>query len=49
MRTEIPAELHPGNDLLDVEIDEDVRERAKEGHRWCNPIWRLKDGSFAEW
>jgi galactonate dehydratase len=35
---------------LGVEIDEDfVRERAKEGHRWRNPIWRHADGSFAEW
>ncbi|UCI26293.1 galactonate dehydratase [Mesorhizobium sp. B2-8-5] len=35
---------------LGVEIDEDyVKERAKEGHRWRNPIWRHKDGSFAEW
>lgn len=35
---------------LGVEIDEAaVREVAKEGHRWRNPIWRHKDGSFAEW
>ncbi|TPI10478.1 galactonate dehydratase [Mesorhizobium sp. B4-1-3] len=35
---------------LGVEIDEDyVKERAKEGHRWRNPVWRHKDGSFAEW
>jgi galactonate dehydratase len=26
-----------------------VIERAKEGHRWRNPIWRHEDGSFAEW
>lgn len=35
---------------IGVEIDEDyVKERAKEGHRWRNPVWRHKDGSFAEW
>ena len=35
---------------LGVDIDEDaVREQAREGHRWRNPIWRQKDGSFAEW
>ncbi|TPN56259.1 galactonate dehydratase [Mesorhizobium sp. B1-1-7] len=40
----------PDGPGLGVEIDEEyVRERAKEGHRWRNPIWRHKDGSFAEW
>jgi galactonate dehydratase len=35
---------------LGVTIDEAaVREAAKEGHRWRNPIWRQRDGSFAEW
>jgi galactonate dehydratase len=35
---------------LGVEIDEAaVREADKDRHRWRNPIWRLKDGSFAEW
>ncbi|MCE3590303.1 D-galactonate dehydratase, partial [Escherichia coli] len=35
---------------LGLEINEEyVIERAKEGHRWRNPIWRHKDGSFAEW
>jgi galactonate dehydratase len=35
---------------LGVTIDEDaVREVHKERHRWRNPIWRHKDGSFAEW
>ena len=28
---------------------EAVRDASKDGHRWRNPIWRLKDGSFAEW
>ena len=26
-----------------------LRERAAEGHRWRNPVWRHPDGSFAEW
>lgn len=26
-----------------------VREAHKDRHRWRNPIWRLPDGSFAEW
>ncbi|AKS31032.1 galactonate dehydratase [Mycolicibacterium goodii] len=35
---------------LGIEINEDyVAERAAEGHRWRNPIWRHADGSFAEW
>lgn len=40
----------PDGPGLGIEIDEDyVRERAREGHRWRNPIWRHRDGSFAEW
>lgn len=35
---------------LGVEIDEDkVRSVSLEPHRWRNDIWRLEDGSFAEW
>jgi galactonate dehydratase len=35
---------------LGVEINEEyVRERAKIGHRWRNPVWRHEDGSVAEW
>jgi galactonate dehydratase len=35
---------------LGIEVNEAyVRERAVEGHRWRNPIWRHADGSFAEW
>ena len=35
---------------LGVEIDEDrVRDIAKSGHDWRNPIWRTPDGGFAEW
>jgi len=35
---------------LGIEVNEAyVRERAVEGHRWRNPVWRHVDGSFAEW
>lgn len=35
---------------LGIEINEDyVKERAKEGHNWKNPVWKHKDGSIAEW
>ena len=35
---------------LGLEMDEDkVREAAKVGHRWRNPLWRLEDGSVTEW
>lgn len=35
---------------LGVEIDEDVvRQYAKVGHSWKNPVWRHADGSVAEW
>ena len=35
---------------LGVVIDEAaVRDVAKDGHRWRNPVWRQHDGSFAEW
>ena len=40
----------PDGPGLGIEVNEDyVIERAKEGHRWRNPVWRHKDGSFAEW
>lgn len=40
----------PDGPGLGIEINEDyVRQRAEVGHRWRNPIWRHKDGSFAEW
>ncbi|HEX8222946.1 MAG TPA: galactonate dehydratase [Allosphingosinicella sp.] len=43
----LPIPTGPG---LGVEIDEAaVREADKDRHRWRNPIWRLDDGSFAEW
>ncbi len=35
---------------LGVEMDEEkIKEGAKIGHNWTNPIWRHEDGSFAEW
>jgi len=35
---------------LGIEIDEArVREMAKIGHRWRNPIWRTADGAITEW
>ena len=39
--------LEPG---LGIKVNEEhVREMAKVGHSWANPIWRRQDGSFAEW
>ncbi|WP_026487389.1 galactonate dehydratase [Caldanaerobius polysaccharolyticus] len=35
---------------LGIEIDEEkVREMAKIGHQWKNPVWRTRDGVVAEW
>jgi galactonate dehydratase len=43
----LPVPTGPG---LGVEIDEAaVREAARDPHRWRNPVWRTRDGSFAEW
>ncbi|MDB5668799.1 MAG: galactonate dehydratase [Alphaproteobacteria bacterium] len=43
----LPIPEGPG---LGIEIDEAaVRAAHAEGHRWRNPVWRYKDGSFAEW
>jgi len=40
----------PSGPGLGIEINEEyVVERAKEGHRWRNPLWRHTDGSVAEW
>jgi galactonate dehydratase len=40
----------PNGPGLGIEVNETyVRERAAEGHRWRNPVWRHADGSFAEW
>lgn len=43
----LPIPEGPG---LGIAIDEEaVREAHKTRHRWRNPVWRQKDGSFAEW
>jgi galactonate dehydratase len=35
---------------LGIEINEDVVRAAHEkGHNWRSPLWRLADGSVAEW
>ena len=40
----------PASPGLGVEINEDVvREKARAGHNWKNPLWRHDDGSVAEW
>lgn len=40
----------PSGPGLGIEVNEEyVRERAQQGHRWRNPVWRHRDGSFAEW
>ena len=40
----------PNGPGLGVEIDEDkVRAANQDPHRWRNIIWRLDDGSYAEW
>jgi len=40
----------PSSPGLGIEVNEDyVKDRARQSHRWRNPIWRHQDGSFAEW
>ena len=40
----------PAGPGLGIEIDEEkVREAARIGHDWRNPVWRNTDGAFAEW
>ena len=40
----------PDKPGLGITIDEAaVREADKDRHRWRNPIWRQRDGSFTEW
>lgn len=35
---------------LGIEVDEErVREAARRGHDWRNPVWRHPDGTVAEW
>ena len=43
----VPLLTAPG---LGIEINEaKVREMAKVGHNWKNPVWRNVDGSVTEW
>lgn len=43
----LPIPEGPG---LGIDIDEPaVREADKDRHRWRNPIWRTRDGNYAEW
>ncbi len=43
----VAVPVEPG---LGIEIDEEkVREAAKVGHHWRNPVWRNEDGTMAEW
>jgi galactonate dehydratase len=40
----------PDGPGLGIEVNEEyVVERAGQGHRWRNPVWRHQDGSVAEW
>ncbi|CAM3630451.1 galactonate dehydratase [Deinococcus saxicola] len=40
----------PAGPGLGIQVNEEVvREMAKVGHRWRNPVWRHDDGSVAEW
>lgn len=40
----------PDGPGLGISVDENVvREADRNRHRWRNPVWRLADGSFAEW
>ncbi|MDQ0160477.1 hypothetical protein J2S77_002481 [Alkalibacillus salilacus] len=35
---------------MGISINEEyVKEKAEQGHRWRNPIWRHEGGTFAEW
>jgi galactonate dehydratase len=48
-----PAEGYlpiPNGPGLGVEMDEAaIRTADKDRHRWRNPVWRTRDGGFAEW
>jgi histidinol-phosphate aminotransferase len=53
-----PSEFHYQNGFvsnltgagLGIEINEEkVREMARIGHNWKNPVWRQEDGTIAEW
>ena len=40
----------PSGRGLGIDVNEElVTERARQGHRWRNPVWRHRDGSVAEW
>jgi galactonate dehydratase len=40
----------PDGPGLGITVNEDaVRDAAKQGHHWTNPVWRLDDGAVAEW
>jgi galactonate dehydratase len=40
----------PAGPGLGIEIDEEkVREAARTGHDWRNPVWHTADGAVAEW
>lgn len=40
----------PNKPGLGIEVNEEkVREMAKVGHSWKNPVWRQEDGTIAEW
>ncbi len=40
----------PTGNGLGITINEAaVREAARTGHRWRNPLWRTEDGTLAEW
>jgi galactonate dehydratase len=42
--------LRPTGPGLGIEVDEaSVRRAAEVGHRWRGPVWRHRDGGFAEW
>lgn len=35
---------------LGITMNEDyIKQQAQKGHDWHNPVWRLDDGSIAEW
>ena len=40
----------PDKPGLGITINEEkVREMARVGHDWKNPVWRHADGAIAEW
>ncbi len=42
--------MRPTAPGLGITVNEDVvREMAKTGHRWRNPVWRTPDGVVTEW